>query len=199
MANEEIEIKIEILDEAFFLQLKKRISQSYECVEHVHQHDVYYTPKIENYMDEKYPYKWLRIRSIDDGCSEVCFKHFYPEKAKIHTYCNEYQTAVKDLDSLVHIFYELEFRELADVDKKRDTYSYGRYLISFDDVLNLGKFVEIEVKDIKYDESEERVKLNGVVKKLGLSSFPVDYRGYPYRVYEQRHKQDAMLMDNLSR
>lgn len=181
--KKEIEIKLRIDDIAFFTQLISKIELSCTRTENVSQHDVYYSPINENYMDERYPYKWLRMRYLDDRSAEVCFKHFFPEGAEHHLYCNEYQSKISEPEAIVNIFSELGLQVVADVEKMRTTYRYGRYLISFDKVKNLGNFVEIEVERIRFDESKERELLENVLEELALSTYPIDLRGYPYLIY----------------
>ena len=184
MANKkEIEIKLRIDDTKFYTGLISKMKSMCTEVEHVHQHDVYYSPATEDYMDESYPYKWLRLRYFNDGGAEICFKHFFPEGAEHHVYCNEYQSRISDPEALVNIFSELQLQEVANVKKTRTTYAYDRYLISFDDVENLGNFVEIEVKNVIFDELRERKLLDEMLEKLGLLECPIDLRGYPYLIY----------------
>jgi predicted adenylyl cyclase CyaB len=144
----------------------------------------------ENYMEERYPYKWLRVRYFNDGSAEVCFKHFFPEGAEHHLYCNEYQSKVSEPDAIVTIFSELGMQVVADVEKMRTTYRYNRYLISFDKVKNLGNFVEVEVERVKFNESRERELLYNVLEELALSTYPIDLRGYPYLVYCNSRRDD---------
>lgn len=184
MANKkEIEVKLRIDDTVFLTQLISKMESCCTKIESVHQHDVYYSPTNENYMAEKYPYKWFRVRYLDTGNAEICFKHFYPEGAEHHLYCNEYQTNVSEPEAIVNIFSELGLQVVADVEKTRTTYRYGRYLISFDKVKDLGDFVEVEVENNRFDEVKERKLLNDVLEELALSTYPIDLRGYPYLVY----------------
>jgi predicted adenylyl cyclase CyaB len=191
MANKkEIEIKLRIDDMQFFNQLISKMESNCERTENVYQHDVYYSPMNENYMEERYPYKWLRVRYFNDGSAEVCFKHFFPEGAEHHLYCNEYQSKVSEPDAIVTIFSELGMQVVADVEKMRTTYRYNRYLISFDKVKNLGNFVEVEVERVKFNESRERELLYNVLEELALSTYPIDLRGYPYLVYCNSRRDD---------
>lgn len=184
MANKkEIEIKLRIDDTFFFTQLVSEIESSCTEIENVKQHDVYYSPVDENYMNERYPYKWLRVRYLNDGSAEVCFKHFFPEGAEHHVYCNEYQSKISEPEAIANIFSELGLQVIANVEKTRITYKYDRYLISFDSVKNLGDFVEIELENVMFDELKERKLLENVLEELGLSTFPIDLRGYPYLIY----------------
>lgn len=184
MANKkEIEVKLRIDDADFFSQMVSEMELNYEKLEEVYQHDVYYSPITENYMEEEYPYKWFRLRYLSDGGSEICFKHFYPEGAERHLYCNEYQTRVSESEAITKILSELGMQIIAEVEKRRITYRYGRYLVSFDIVKNLGNFVEIEVENVKFDEIKERKLLDSILEELRLSTYPVDLRGYPYLIY----------------
>ncbi len=192
MANKkEIEIKLCIDDTDFFAQLITQMESRCKKVEDVYQHDVYYSPIDRNYMAEKYPYKWLRLRYLDDGSAEICFKHFFPEGAEEHIYCQEYQSKINEPEAILGIFSELELQVVADVEKKRTTYLYDRYLISFDSVKNLGNFVEIEVKDVIFNEEKERQLLDNVLVELQLSMYPVDLRGYPYLIYYNSKGDDC--------
>lgn len=198
MANKkEIEVKLNIGNSDFFYELKSQLEACCTAVETNHQHDIYFTPFENNYMEEKYPYKWLRIRYIDGGMAEICFKHFYPEGAEKHTYCDESQTIVQEPEVLKIIINEMGFYAFADVDKNRTTYLYDRYLVSFDEVKNLGNYIEIEVKDVVFDEKKERKLLNKVVDDLGLSAFSIDYRGYPFQIYKQNHKENNDSLNGI--
>lgn len=189
-SKKEIEIKIRIDNTDSFIRLKAKLESECIKVEKVYQNDVYYSPMNENYMDERYPYKWLRVRYLNDESAEVCFKHFFPEGAEHHLYCNEYQSKISEPEAIVNIFSELGLQVIADVEKKRTTYRYGRYLISFDEVKRLGNFVEVEVESVRFDESKECELLDNVLEELALSTYPIELRGYPYLVYCNSKKDD---------
>lgn len=186
-AKKEIEIKYRIRKKETFDNIFSQLSSEATLFESVEQHDVYYSPEQSNYMDEKYPFKWLRIRYLNDDRAEICFKHFYPEGAEKHIYCDEYQTEVIDAKAMNGILKELGFIVIADVDKQRETLRWGRYLVSFDTVKDLGWFIEVEVEKSVFDEDKERLILGEVVNALGLSNEEVDFRGYPFLIYEERH------------
>ncbi len=192
MSNrKEIETKFEINDKLFFTELFHWMEKNGKLVEKKNQHDVYYSPNDENYMEETYPYKWLRLRHFEDGTAEICFKHFYPEGAEQHLYCDEHQSLLNDSEAITEIFTELGFRIIANVDKKRVTYLYDRYLVSFDVVKDLGEYIEVEVAQPLYSEEKERALLCPIIEMMGLTRFPIDLRGYPYLVYKKaRNKVD---------
>ncbi len=91
--------------------------------------------------------EYLRIRKENDK-NILNFK-------KIHDkYCDEYEVSIDNTDNMIKIFNCLNYKEIAQINKTRIKYLYkNKYEFSFDNVENLGLFVEIEV--IKYDSTPE--------------------------------------------
>lgn len=63
-----------------------------------------------------------------------------------------------------------------------------KYEISLDSVLELGYFVEIEVKNYDLGPREEYDKLVEVVKAFNLNMKSIDKRGYPYHLIYKSKK-----------
>lgn len=183
MSNKEVETKIRITDHNVFLDLMKRMANECPPVEVIRQHDIYYTPSDTDFMCETYPYKWFRLRELDNGLAEICFKHFYPEGAEKHVYADEYEVSISDIHIMRMILDELHFRVIADVNKLRHSYRYGRYELSFDEVDGLGEYIEIELKDAPGDVLIEKANIDEVVQALGISAYPIELRGYPFIAY----------------
>ena len=59
----------------------------------------------------------------------------------------------------------------------------GRFLICFDEVESLGRFVEIEALDVE-DESSASAQLEDFARSLGFDPGEADIRGYPALVLE---------------
>ncbi|GEM_PF-3640113 len=58
---------------------------------------------------------------------------------------------------LEKIFSALDFKKLITVDKKREVYLYkNEFEIAFDEVKNLGYFIEIEAKKILRNRKDKR-------------------------------------------
>ncbi len=83
----------------------------------------------------------------------------------------------------------LDLEVIAVVDKSRLRYMYqDKYEISLDIVLDLGYFVEIEVKNYDFGPKEEYDKLIEVVNAFNLDMKNVDKRGYPYHLIYKSKK-----------
>ncbi len=176
----EIEIKIKLTKEKFN-EMKKYFEDNGKFIKNVEQKDEYFTTKFEDFTKEKYPYKWLSIRERGDK-KILNYKHFYPEKEEIHTYCDEYEVNIDNTDKLNKIFQELNIYSFALIHKYRCIYLYknDKYEVSLDEVENLGFFIEIEVKKIESSYEEERKLLDIEAKNLNLNLDDIDQRGYPY-------------------
>lgn len=184
--NIEIEIKIETSVTEFNLA-KENVSKIAIYKGISHQIDDYFAPDAKGYLDnEQFPYKWLSIRQRS-GKTILNYKHYFPEGAEKHQYCNEYETGVDSVETLEKIFGELKITKLTQVDKKRDIFIFNDELeIVFDEVKNLGYFIEIEaLKDLGGIE-KTREKVNGFIEVLGVKNFRMDYRGYPFLMKEKR-------------
>lgn len=181
MSNDiEIEIKIKLTKEKFE-EMKKYFRYNGKFIKKVEQKDEYFTTKFEDFTKEKYPYKWLSIR--ERGNKKILnYKHFYPEKEEVHTYCDEYDINIDNIDKLKKIFHELNIYSFALIHKYREIYMYknDKYEISLDEVENLGYFIEIEVKQIENSFEEERNLLDIEAKNLNLNLEDIDQRGYPF-------------------
>jgi adenylate cyclase class IV len=102
----EIEIKVKI-NSSEVAEVKSALNKVAQLSKTEHQIDTYYVPEHENYMAEKYPYKWFSIRSRGDK-NILNFKHFYPEGAEKTTHCHEYETAISDAKNMHAILSELK-------------------------------------------------------------------------------------------
>lgn len=145
--DKEIEIRIQ-LNKKSFLNLKKKVRKIAKFKRKSREIDEYFTPAHRNFVKPKYPFEWLRIGKRGNQ-NLITYKHFYPEYANYHTYCDEYETGIDNANSLKKIFSALNFKKLITVDKKREVCNYkNEFEIALDEVKNLGYFVEIEAKKI---------------------------------------------------
>jgi len=183
--QQEIEIKIPV-SEITFKELSAAFSSQEKARNSKRQLDVYLDTEQLEFTREKYPYKWLRIRYADET-STITFKHFYPEGIEKHSHCDEFQIKVNDLQQALGLFSELGYKEIARVTKTREEIVDGDITIAFDEVEELGYFIELEI--INNNNSNEvglvRDKLNAFAISIGLDPKMADYRGYPYRVMEK--------------
>ncbi len=163
----EIEVKLK-LDSNLFNKLLNRMLNEGKLIEEVEQRDIYYVSKYKEFLDE-----WLRIRS-EDGKNILTYK-----KKESESYCLELETLFDNYDNLDKILSNIEFNKKGIICKKRIKIMYkGKYEISFDYVLNVGLFLEIEVKRIDSDKKEEVYELMNLLNLLKLDISLIDSKRY---------------------
>jgi len=186
--DREIEIRIKLNKESFS-NLRKKLRKIAKFRQKSHQTDDYFTPFHRNFVKPKYPFEWLRIGKRGNR-NLITYKHFYPEYADCHTYCDEYETEIDNGGSLKKIFSSLNFKKLITVDKKREVYNYkNEFEISLDEVKNLGYFVEIEAKKDFGGVIKTRKNIFKFAKKLRSDLSKEDKeisKGYPYLLMKKK-------------
>jgi len=183
--DKEIEIKIS-LGKKSFLGIEKKILKIAKFKNKSHQVDEYFTPAHRNFVKPKFPYEWLRIGERGNQVL-ITYKHFYPENAEKHIYCDEYETKIEDIEALGKIFTALNFKKLITVDKKREIYLYkNEFEISLDKVKDLGYFIEIEAKKDFGGIRRTRQRLFKFARELVLDLSKMDERGYPFLLMKKR-------------
>lgn len=187
MSEHGIEIELRVsLDKASFHSLKDEISRIAAPAIKMTQVDEYFTPLHRNFVKPQYPYEWLSIRNRD-GAYILNYKHFHPENVPVTDYCDEYEVQTKNGESLREIFIALGFSRLVTVEKYREVYVYNdEFEIAFDDVHDLGWFIEIEVLGSIESVAEARKRLMSFANGLGIDVSKNDNRGYPYLLMVKR-------------
>lgn len=180
----EIEIRIP-LEKKDFNKFKKELSKITKLKKKHREIDEYFNPPHRNFLKPKYPFEWLRVGKRGEKVI-FTYKHYYPEDAREHIYCDEYETEIKDFESFRKTLLSLNFRPLVIVDKEREIYFYkSKFKITLDKVRELGYFIEIEsLKNLRRHE-ESKNKVLDFAKKLGLGPFKRDERGYPYLILKK--------------
>lgn len=169
----ETEIKIKLTEEEY-QNLKLLVDRVSSFVKESRQKDTYYQPKYRKFVHEGVINEWLRIGERGNKII-LNYKNWYDH------YCDEYEVEVDDAVNLKKIFSVLDLEEIAVVDKVRRTYMYmDKYEIALDSVVDLGYFVEIEVKRYTASPMEEYDALLKVAKEFSLHLDHIDKRGYPY-------------------
>lgn len=181
----EIEIKIK-LDKESFSKVREKVENTAKFVKRVQQTDEYFTPAHRNFVELKFPFEWLSIRKRGDKAI-LNYKHWLPENAEVHTYCDEFETEIKNPDSLRKIFESLDIKSLVIVDKEREVFTYeDEFEIALDVVKDLGYFIEIEIMKNFGSVEKAREKLFGFAKILGVDTSNPDLRGYPFVLMEKK-------------
>ncbi|MDP2841008.1 MAG: class IV adenylate cyclase [Candidatus Methanoperedens sp.] len=128
------------------------------------QADTYYSAP---YRDFAKTDEALRIRVQDNKCF-LTYKG-----AKLDTISKtrkEYEVEVNDADNMGNILSSLSFTPVATIVKKRKKYRLGDFIISLDEVRNLGDFMEVEVSIRDSKSHEDKVEsIFRLFEKLGVS------------------------------
>lgn len=179
--NIEVEVKIK-LENKEINNIRDALMKISSLKKTSHQIDIYYAPKHENYLLEKFPFKWFSIRQRDNK-SFLNFKHFFPEKEEKHSHSNEYETEVSNYEAMRAILNELDIMEIVTVDKIRETYLIDdMYEIVLDMVKDLGNYLEIEALKLQGDIKNTRNEMINFLNAIGIMNLNIDYRGYPYQL-----------------
>lgn len=130
-------------------------------------YDIYYyhpDNKSMQIVKGKYPREWLRLRKCDKN--HLAFKkdHFDGEK---WLYSDEHEVEVSDYEAVKSIFHELGFKPLVELQIRKHTYSNETYEIVFEEVENLGFFLEVEKLKVQ-DIAEAKKQICEFIKSLGI-------------------------------
>ena len=163
--NYELEIKLKV-DKETFDKVLGRINLK-ECLK-FEQVDTYYE-SINIGSDEKS----LRIR-CENGKNILSYK-----KKLEDNYREEIETIIDNYNNMHLILTNLGFKVKGRVVKNRIKILYkDKYEFSFDEVENVGLFIEIEVKKIEYSVMEEINNLYKILDDIGLSIDLIDNKKY---------------------
>lgn len=178
----EIEIKVKIEKSnnlALFLKEKGTLRYT------KNQTDYYYTPSHRSFVSVDPVIEWLRIREGEGGCS-VNYKKWIHNEDGESNHCEELETVVEDVEVMKKMFEVLNFKHLVTVNKKRTAWKYKDYEISFDEVKDLGDFVEIEyIGSEKVDPKMATSGMLSFLSDLECGRVDRDFRGYPYLLMEK--------------
>lgn len=123
--------------------------------------------------------EWLRIRRED--------KHIVLNyKKKTDDVVKEYEVNIDNEENLKKIFGYLDFVEAGNVNKYRVAYLYkDKYEVSFDDVENLGLFIEFELKRYDKDYINEYEDLIKLLYELNININDIEKRRYPEMIMQE--------------
>lgn len=170
----ELEIKIRVSEDE-----QKRIfdliKNDGKLLREEEQSATYFKSKLKDMKNE-----WLRIRRED--------KHIVLNyKKKTDGIVKEYEVNIDNEENLKKIFNNLDFYEVGKVNKYRVAYLYkDKYEVSFDDVENLGLFIEFELKRYDKDYVNEYEDLIKLLYELNININNIEKRRYP----------DMIILDN---
>ena len=132
-----------------------------------HEHDIYYNSPVRDFgmTDEA-----LRVRYAEDGAM-VTYKgaKLAGQKLKAREELNLRVTSGETCES---IFGRLGFTKTAEVDKRRELYTYKEASIALDEVQRLGTFIEIEIMAEK-EGGDAVARIDAIQKELGVVGDPI--------------------------
>ncbi|MBR3146352.1 MAG: class IV adenylate cyclase [Bacilli bacterium] len=164
--NLELEVKVKVSEweSNRILNLIKKDSIYLGKEEHS---AIYYESKLRKFNKE-----YLRIRK-ENNVYVLNYK-----KTTDKNLCEEYETIVDNATNLALILEHIDLQIKGEINKTREKYLYkNKYEISFDEVENIGRFVEIEVK--KYTSYEEEYnELFKLLNDLHIDLKSIDKKRY---------------------
>lgn len=187
--DKEVEIKLEVTA-AELERVAAELARTAKPVKTATQTDHYYSPTHNSYVAHKYPYEWLSVRERQTKCL-LNYKHFYPEGAEQHDYCDEYEVAIDDPDTARKMLEALGFKHLVTVKKTRSEFVVGTdFTIALDLVEGLGEFIEVEAlhgtgSGVRGARTAVRTFAENQLK---LDLTRADPRGYPYQLLRKAGK-----------
>ena len=165
--NLEIEVKLKV-NISDFNRIKGIIKNQNSNITKIKQIDKYYIPKYRNFN-----YKQNRDRNEENKCI-LTYK-----KKKINNCCKEYEVLIDNVNSFETILKCLDFQNKGIITKTREKIMYNdKYEFSFDNVDNMGNFVEIEVKKIAKDNESEIKELIELLKSLKIDINLIESKRY---------------------
>ncbi len=173
MNNIEIELKFPLLNKHEVIDyLNENAVFSYEK----DQHDIYYNAPHRNFLtnpnriDER-----LRIRIMEDNNAEITYKDCSPWE-----YFNELETTIWSYQTMKEIFSVLNFKEIAEVKKKRKAWMYKNIEVSVDQVESLWDFIEVEYKWTWKDIQSIRESLHKILEEIEAKVWKESKEWYPH-------------------
>ncbi|KAF5069451.1 class IV adenylate cyclase [Methanobacterium aggregans] len=132
-----------------------------------HQKDVYFNAPDRDFAETD---EALRIREIPDTSGKRIILTYKGAKMdEVSKTRKEIEVDVSDTENMASILENLGFRAAATVEKKRIIYKFKESIISLDEVLNVGKFIEIEREAREGEDfSQARDEIFELFKKLGI-------------------------------
>ncbi len=180
--NKEVEIKVQVSEEAF-RKFLSRAEEHFQKAGKARNVDTYYNHPCRDWMGVEYPYIWFSIRRR--GKEILSYKHYFPENSPEKVYCEELETEV-DAGTMERILERLGFRKLVTVDKTRTKFIHGKYEIAFDEVAELGYFIEVELIGETDRPEQEKEKMKQFLRENGVSEFSVPDVGYPHLLMRKK-------------
>lgn len=145
----------------------------------VHQIDSYFNTPHRDFLGPEVISEWLRLRE-EPGKNSINYKRWLPEGATVKTHCDEYESAVADIEALRRMFAALDFTPLVVVDKVRQEWRLNDVLVAVDQVADLGSYVEFEFGGDAQTVEDALDRLGKFVATVGIELGEPLNHGYPH-------------------
>lgn len=184
MKDKEIEIRFPLKNPQ---KLIEELNSKAQLIDKdIFQKDTYYVPAHRNFLDNDWPYEWLRLRETANGAS-INYKHYHRESPdKAADFCDEFQTKIENIDAIKKIFENLNFRDAIIVEKLRSTWGFKNVEIAIDNIKGLGFYVEIESKREFTDPKVEKQHLFNILFELNAEVGQEDVHGYAFALLKKQ-------------
>ena len=175
----EIELKAALEGMSSEEVLHRAQSCGFVPCEQVRETDIYFNG---NQRDFRRTDEALRLRSLTvlpDGPCESLLTYKGPKLDQISNTRTEHETAVADGETAKKLLEALGYRPVFTVDKTRYTYRLDDVTLCMDDVVGLGKFVELETLAASEECRETSVaRLLTLLDRLGVDRKRLTRRSY---------------------
>ena len=165
----------EIEVEVAFDNTKEEVMKILSKYDFIGEKEIYDTYYYDPERDNLKPESDLRLSETfrlrkKDGKSFITYKkqHF---EGKLWVYSDEYETEVKDYETMIKIISMLGLSPLITVHNKRRIYKYEDFEIELEDVEGLGCFIEVEkLSDSDKDEMLIKEEIREFIRSLNLKN-----------------------------
>jgi len=161
MKNIEVEVKAKINDKD--LVENKVISQGAVLKEEKYQHDILLDPPHTDFAKSD---QVLRIRN-SKGIWKLDYKT--PRLDNETKSRKEFSVKIEDGKVLKDILVWMNFALVGEIEKKRTTYQLQDISIHFDEVTNLGSFIEVEIFADEQEFESAKKRIFTFLEELGIS------------------------------
>ena len=163
----EIEIKLKV-DEKEYNRILNLIRYYSVNKMNVNQIDTYY-----KLVDRNFNQEWLRLRN-ENG------KYIFNYKKKINnSHYEKYDVLIDNANNLNIILSSLGIKKIGEINKNRIIYIYkDKYEFSFDDVCDIGMFIEIELINKSENFEKDICDILNIMSYLKIDLNMVDSRKY---------------------
>ena len=175
----EIEIKLKV-DNKEYNRILNIVKKNSINKGNINQIDTYYTLKNNN--------EWLRIRN-ENG------KYIFNYKKKVdNSYYEKYDVLIDNFNNLDKILNAVGVYKIGTIDKKRISYIYkDKYVFSFDDVKDIGMFIEIELIKKTNNFEKDLCDLLNIMEDLKIDLNMVERKKYIDYIWGVKNEESRII------